>query len=169
MDKLLRVMIGYSFGLRKDGFPTKSNSALAMWANTVNEMLAPDITILQTEIAECVNFNPSLIIKNHKRKNEYLDAEEVTVQAVDFLKELINQNEEYSLYVYIIAHQWLHWSKCMREVKKCLKKSEIKGNVIFIRGCIIPFDAKSDQWYTRGHIRALLYAILQLMGKKTVN
>ena len=150
---LREAILGLSFGIKKSGH-TKSNKALAGVVERVFDKKGLQV-ILQKELAECVDFPLSLVIKEHRIKGQYLDSDEVIAQAIIYLKaNKINS-------VWLIAHPLLQRTKC----RILLKKSGFKVRIP--RTGKIPFDKDSLQWWTRGPLRTLVYAILQkFTGRK---
>lgn len=149
------MVIAYSFGFRKDRqgvYPGTSNEALAKVVDRVCRETGA-AAILQWEIEKCVNAEVprSLVIREHTIKGKYLDREEVTAQAVGYMNHLSVKE------AILVAHPFLHRRKC----KKLLEQGGIK--VVIAKTGRVPFDTKSEQWWTRGPLRLLLYAVLQLL------
>lgn len=144
------AIVAYSFGFRKYG-AGESNKALARSVKKVYS-ITNVLLILQKEIAQCIDFKsvPVLVIEKHRRLWQYLDTEEVTEQAAKYMK------RKKISHVFLVAHPFLHRKKC----KKLLRKHGFK--VFTIKTGWVPFDKYSEKWWTRGPLRLILYAVLQI-------
>ena len=147
------AILGLSFGMKKSGH-TKSNKALAKVAERVFYKKGL-LVILQKELAECVDFPPSLVIKEHRIKGQHLDSDEVIAQAAEFMK--LHKIDT----VWLVAQPFLHRPQCRTLLKNYGFRVRIP------KTGRIPFDEDSLQWWTRGPLRTLTYAILQkFTGRK---
>lgn len=148
------VILGLSFGFKKDG-PGFSNEALAEVIDR-EQIKNPDTpSILHLEIAACVKRRPLFMISRHRKYGQNLDSEEAIDQAISYARK-----RGFSV-IKLVAHPFLHRQKCW----SLLKKYGIKVKIV--KTGWIPFDKDSEQWYTRGPVRCLLYAFLQFFtGRK---
>ena len=137
------VIIAQSFGFRRDDSglsPGLSNEGIAR--KVLDAALRCGLPmILQWEIADALLTKPKelslYIIREHRDKGEYLDTEEVLFQT----KEIMDERGWKRAMVF--AHPWHIW-----RVKKQAEKAGIE---VIIPPWLnsIPFDPKSDQWWTR--------------------
>ena len=100
------VIISYSFGSRKNG-RCKSNIELAKFTEDLHEKTRAPV-IAQHEIAECLKSKPLFVVKRHRIKSNYLGSEEVTAQAVYFIRK-----KGFSS-VLLVAQPFLHRHKCKK-------------------------------------------------------
>jgi hypothetical protein len=164
-------IVAFSFGYRKDDtsrvIPGLSNSALAEevqrvfgWADAFaekNKQPSP-VVVVQHEIYDCLPLEVRTLampIREHRIEGKYLDSEEVMAQAAFLLhKEGVKK-------VFMVAQPFLHRRKCVGLAKYW------KFEPIVPDTKKIPFDKLSEQWWTRGPIRLVAYAILQkLFGRR---
>ncbi len=144
------VIFGLSFGFKKDG-PGFSNEALAKIIDREQIKNPNTPSILGVEIAACVKRKPLFIISRHRKYGRYLDSEEAIDPAISYAK-----RRGFSV-IKLVAHPFLHRQKYWW----LLRKYDIKVKIV--KTGWIPFDKDSEQWYTRGPVRCLLYAFLQIM------
>jgi len=154
------AIIGYSFGYRIDQFGQKTpgpvNKALAQEVEKLHQEVGGGLVVLQGEIADCVKeFKPDLVVRAHRFAGEYLDSEELTIQASVFLRQHgVNQ-------VWLVAYSGLHRAKC----RQLLRIQGFQVQILTI--CKIPYDTESAQWWTRSLLKEVWYSILQiLIGRK---
>lgn len=143
-------IVAFSFALGKNE-PNPCNIRLASAVELiVRESKEPVILVAQWEIARAIKSVPvDYVVEKHRTEGAYLDSEEVMAQAAEFfrkhgVKEVIP-----------VANPFLHLAKCRSLVYK-------EGFVSINRRIgWVGFYRKSLQWWTRGPIRLIVYAILQ--------
>jgi len=87
-------------------------------------------------------------VTKHRDGVSYLDSDEVILQSVDAFKAQGGVDE-----VVIVANQFIHLQGA---------RSKAKGFGLKVRKLPIHwigFDKKSDQWQTRGPVRAFVYTV----------
>lgn len=147
MDK---VIIGLSFGLRKDNKPGLSNEDLAAVVDRLQKESHID-SVLQWEIAGLVKKPPLLVVTKHRKPGEYLNTEEVVEQMAEYLK------SKNITAVILVAQPFLHRYKCRKLFKKKGFKIEIP------KTGWIRFDRKSAQFLGKSPFHALIYAVFQTL------
>ena len=146
------VILAYSFGYCLNN-PGISNQALAEIVEKVYQATSDPI-ILQGEIAECVNFKPTLVINDYHIQDgffraRHLNINEVTDQAIDFMK-----SKDMSR-IWLIVHPFMYLVRC----RKLLKNQGFQ--VLTPKVGKLPFDQKSKQWWTRSLLQLFLYSVWQ--------
>ncbi len=150
------ILLGLSFGLIGKE-PGLSNRHLAKIIDREQAQDDELEAILQWEIASCTKKAPVLKVTKHRILGEYLDSEGVIVQAVEWLQ---NQRPKVKV-IKLVAQPFLHRFKCKKLI------ASYGFDVKTVKTGWVPFDNRSDQWYTRGPLRTLLYAVLQVLtGRK---
>lgn len=135
------VLLVQSFGLRQDS-PGPSNEALAKIAeNLYRPYVFP--LVLQWEVADCLSGTKAGVIREHRRKGEYLDTYEVLCQSW-----IICQARGWKRAV-VLAHPDHMW-----RVVKTAEKLGFKTVAADVSST--PYDKESIQWWTRN--RALFIA-----------
>lgn len=142
------AIVAFAFGFNGEKEIGKSNECLKQTLEKIYNIHPEAHVIVQEELA--VPF-ASLVIKKHREQEKYLDSEEIAVQAACFL---LDKSPMKEWTIHIIAHPFLHQHKCSKLFPG------FKVDVIKIEK--VPFDKNALQWYARGPIRLLLYAVLQL-------
>ncbi|MBU3964387.1 hypothetical protein KJ562_01485 [Patescibacteria group bacterium] len=146
-------VVAFSFGLTKCE-PNPCNIALAKAVQRiVREEKQRGISVVVVAQWEITTALPSkmidYIVVNHRQRCIYLDSEEVMAQAAEvFSREGVS-------HVIPVANPFLHLHKCRQLVKQS-GFTPIARNIGRIGFC-----QKSTQWWTRGPIRLILYAVLQ--------
>lgn len=147
----MKGMIVYSFASCA-AEPNPCNIRLARAAeriiDTENERLC---LVVQWEIWQAIRTGLAAYIVQEHREGNYLDSEEVTAQAAEIfrskgIKEVIP-----------VAQPFLLLPKCRWLIRQA------GFNPVRRRIGWIGFYHRSKQWWTRGPIRLLVYAALQLM------
>lgn len=136
------VIFTQSFGFERKNskiVPGLSNEAMArelVWKIFQNY---PHPMILQWEVADALPKKPDIfwVIRKHRKEGKYLDSYEVAFQAMEIMnkygwKKLI-----------LVAHPWHMWRK-IRIFKKMGIEVIIPPDLK-----LVPFDKKSEQWWTR--------------------
>ena len=137
------VIIAQSFGFRFDGTklsPGLSNEEIArrVWGAALEYKLP---MILQWEVADALptRLKESVleVVRKHRTEGEYLDTEEVLFQT----KKIMDENNWKKAVIY--AHPLHIW--------RVKKQAEKVGIEVIIPQWLdsIPFDPKSEQWWTR--------------------
>ena len=152
MKKENTVILAYSFGYRRND-PGITNRSLAKIVEKVYQATSDPI-ILQGEIAECVNFKPTLVINDYHIQDgffraRHLNINEVTDQAIDFMK-----SKDMSR-IWLIVHPFMYLVRC----RKLLKNQGFQ--VLTPKVGKLPFDQKSKQWWTRSLLQLFLYSVWQ--------
>lgn len=149
-------LVAFSFGLSGHE-PNPCNTRLAgAVRRIVNNENSRVIVVVQWEIAlSLASLSITNVVERHRKKDAYLDSEEVMAQAAEVFR-------EYGITRVIpVANQFLHLRKCRDLVIKAGFIPEIRG---FGK---IGFYKESLQWWTRGPFRLLFYAVLQkLTGRR---
>lgn len=146
----MKGLVAFSFALRKNE-PNPCNVRLAQATEVIVKKEGNDVIVVaQWEIARALkSVSSPYVIEKHRTEGEYLGSEEIWLQAVEvFKKHGVTE-------VIVVANPFLHLTKCRMLVKKS-GFIPLKRKVGWIG-----FDRASLQWYARGPLRALLYAILQ--------
>ncbi len=136
------VIFAQSFGFRRKNskiIPGLSNEIMGkelVW----KQYLKSDLPmILQFEVANTLpeKLKDLWVIRGHREEGKYLDSKEVAEQTVEIM-------EKYGWNTIILyAHTWHMWRKI-----KIFKKMGIEV-IIPSDLKLIPFDKKSEQWWTR--------------------
>lgn len=142
-----KAIVVYSFGSRRVG-RCRTNIELAKFSDDLHKKTGVPV-IAQIEVADCMKSRPLLVVKKHRVKNSYLGTEEVTAQVASFMKKSRLHT------AILVAQPFLHRHKC----RKILENRGISVDTPKMPW--IPFDRRSDQWWTRGPESILAYAILQ--------
>src|SRR3989344_5860315 len=147
-------VICLSFALRKGQEPNPCNMKLARETERVVALLRAEghdvMTVSQWEI-DLVLGHPVdklHIVRNHRVRGSYLDSDEVILQSMEAF-DLAGGIDE----VVIVANPFIH----LQGARSKAKRFGLKVRKVFIRW--IGFDKKSDQWQTRGPVRAFVYTV----------
>ncbi len=129
----------FAFGFLKRS-PGKSNRAMAKIAEKMYKLNQRLFVISQWEIADLLEYKifPMESIREHRIKGKYLDTLEVATQMVEEM-----WKRDWKKKVIVIAHSLHVW-----RAVKVLQKLGVE-TIIPVRLKTIPFDPKSEQWYTR--------------------
>lgn len=148
-------VIALSFALRAGREPNPRNEDLARETERVVKLLKGEgnevLTSSQWEIALCLNpiqINLICVVAKHRDGVSYLDSDEVIIQSMAAFKMLGGVDE-----VVIVANPFIHLQGA---------RSKAKGFGLKVRNVAIHwigFDKKSDQWQTRGPMRAFVYTV----------
>lgn len=148
-------VIGLSFALRAGQEPNPCNVKLAWETERVVALLRAEghevMTSSQWEIAlrldaELVNL--ICVVKKHQDGVSYLDSDEVILQSNEVFEAKGGVDE-----VVIVANPFIH----LQGARSKAKGFGLKVRKVPIRW--IGFDKKSDQWQTRGPVRAFVYTV----------
>lgn len=161
----MKGMIIYSFALSEKE-PNPCNQKLAEEAKRIAEKEKRNSNGNEIKVAaqwetalglKNLRIEPDKIICVHRKKGAYLDSEEVTAQAVEYFK------KQKITEIIPIAQPFLQITKCRWLIKKA-GFVPLKRKINWIG-----FYKNSLQWYTKGPIRSLIYALMQLFSvyKKT--
>lgn len=147
------VIGGFAFGFRKNEKPGKSNEVMARFAEAYRERFCLPI-IAQWEIDKAMRRNSchAVIRKHLKVEGRYLDTLEIARQIVEKMKE-----QDWKR-VMIFTHS-LHAWRC----SKILEKMGVKV-IIPVGLHLVPFDRRSEQWWTRGPKRWIFKEIFIRLG-----
>ena len=141
------AIVAYSFGGSVDR-PGPSNIAFGNIINRlVDETQSQKYTVVvQDFIQFCVNEKPDLVVGD----GEYISTQRITSEFEIFLEEEGISN------VLLIAHPFLHFVQCKRLLEK-------RGFAVQrVKTGWIPFDPDCENWWVRGPLHLLLYALLQI-------
>lgn len=159
---MARGMVAWSFALAGKE-PNPCNALLGIEAyrllkeeqkNTGEEV----VLVAQWEVAaafrEIIGFSAAYVVEKHRLDGEYLDSEEVMAQAAAIFR------DHGITEVIPVANPFLHLFACHRIIRES-GLTPIKRKVRWIG-----FYKDSLQWWTRGPIRCLAYAVMQkLFGR----
>ena len=148
-------IVAFSFGLSEEE-PNEANRALAELVQDISSEIHC-VVVAQWEIAKALRTTPAqCVVMHHSIAGKYLDSEEVMAQAAKLFRERgITE-------VLPIAQPFLHLAKC----KTLVRKSGFTL-VPYHPPHGIPFPKDSKQWWTRGPLQLLLYAVLQkFLGRR---
>lgn len=149
-------LVAFSFGLSSHE-PSRCNTRLSRAVRRiVNNEKGEVIVVVQWEIAlSLASLSITNVVERHRRKDIYLDSDEVMAQAAKVFR------EHGITRVIPVANQFLHLRKCRDLVIKAGFVPEMRE---FMK---IGFYKESLQWWTRGPLRLLFYAVLQkLTGRR---
>lgn len=145
-------VIALSFALRVGQEPNPCNVKLARETERVVDLLRTEghdvIAISQWEIALALNWFPMHVINKHRDGVSYLDSNEVILQAKEVFERWGGVDE-----VVILANPFIH----LQGARSKAKVFGLKVRKVAIHW--IGFDKKSDQWQTRGPVRAFVYTV----------
>jgi len=118
----------------------------------IKEAVGPVLVVVQWEINLALPLGTvGYSVIEHRTPDEYLDSEEVMAQATEvFRKNGITE-------VIVVAQPFLQLTKC-RKLARNTGFTVIKKKIRRIG-----FYKDSSQWWTRGPIRLLTYAVLQVL------
>lgn len=146
----MKGLVAFSFGLCKQE-PNPCNVRIAQEVERiVREEGEPVAVVAQWEVARALKTRPECTVILHA-KGEYLDSEEVMRQAAEFFQRRGIQT------VIPVAQPFLQLWKCQGLVERAgfsIARRTVQR---------IGFCTASEQWWTRGPIRLLLYAVLQCL------
>lgn len=146
-------VVTFSFGLRRpDEEPNPCNVRLARAAQRLIDRAAgPVVLVSQWEVARALPAGASAHVVGRPPDGGYLDSERVWAQASPVLREAGVHR------VVAVAQPLLHRSKAHRLIR------EDGFEPVRERLGWIGFDSsrRNTQWWTRGPLRLLLYALLQ--------
>lgn len=145
-------VIALSFALREGREPNPCNVKLARETERVVALLRAENhyvrVVSQWEIALALKCRADRVVRRHRDGVSYLDSDEVILQAKEYFDFFVKMDE-----VVIVAnpciHLWGAWFKA--------RSFGMKIRKILIHR--IGFDKKSDQWQTRGPVRAFVYTV----------
>lgn len=160
---MARGIVAWSFGSAKKE-PNPCNVSLGIEAyrimkeeekNTGEDM----VLVAQWEVAaalrKVIGFSADYVVEKHRQSGEYLDSREVMAQAA-----MIFRDHEITD-VIPVANPFLHLFACRRLVRES-GLTPLKRKVRWIG-----FYKDSLQWWTRGPMRCLAYAIIRkLWGRR---
>ncbi len=146
-------VIALSFALRVGREPNPCNMKLARETERVVALLRAEghhvIVVSQWEIALSLSWiTERCIVREHRVKGNYLDSDEVILQAKAFFEKCGGMDE-----VVIVANPFIHLQGA---------RSKAKGFGLKVRKVPIHwigFNKESDQWQTRGPMRAFVYTV----------
>lgn len=149
-------VIALSFALRVGREPNPCNVKLARETERVMDLLVTKghqvIVVPQWEIALRLMSLSSVaaysVVQEHRIKGSYLDSDEVILQAKEMFEHCGGVDE-----VVIVANPFIH----LQGARSKAKGFGLKVRKVSIRW--IGFDKKSDQWQTRGPLRAFVYTV----------
>lgn len=146
-------VIGLSFALRAGREPNPCNVKLARETERVVALLKAEghqvVVVSQWEIALSLPWVPAwCVVSGHRTKGSYLDSDEVIFQAKTFFDKCGGVDE-----VVIVANPFIH----LQGARSKAKGFGLKVRKVAIRW--IGFDKESDQWQTRGPVRAFVYTV----------
>jgi hypothetical protein len=148
-------VIGLSFALRAGQEPNPCNTNLALETERVVDLLRAEghevMASSQWEIALSLNAdhaNVVCVVTKHRDGVSYLDSDEVILQSKEAFDFRGGVDE-----VVIVANPFIH----LQGARSKAKSFGLKVRKVAIRW--IGFDKKSDQWQTRGPVRAFVYTV----------
>ena len=145
-------VIGLSFALRVGQEPNPCNVKLANEFERVICLLRSQghdvASVAQWEIAISLTWFPLKVVNGHRDGISYLDSDEVILQAKEVFEFWGGVDE-----VVIVANPFIH----LQGARSKAKSFGLKVRKLAIRW--IGFDKKSDQWQTRGPVRAFVYTV----------
>lgn len=146
-------VIALSFALREGREPNPCNVKLALETERVVALLRTEghhvVVISQWEIASNLSWIPEqCIVREHRVKGSYLDSDEMLFWAKAFYEKCGGVDE-----VVIVANPFIH----LQGVRSKAKGFGLKVRKVSIRW--IGFDKDSDQWWTKGPVRAFVYTV----------
>lgn len=145
----MKGIIALSFGLGSQE-PSPCNRRIAREVGKIFlKEEKPILLACQWEIARALPSDVPIAVVIGNHRGTYLDSQEVISRATDLFKE-VGVDE-----VIMVAQPWLHLQKCRRLVRQAGFK------VIRRRIGWIGFYKDSLQWWTRGPLQLLAYAVLQ--------
>lgn len=148
-------VIALSFALRAGREPNPCNINLASETERVVDLLRAEghkvVTSSQWEIAlrlKAERINLISVVTKHRDGVSYLDSDEVILQSVDAFEAQGGVDE-----VVIVANPSIH-----------LQGARSKARGFGLKVCKVPirwigFDKESDQWWTRGPVRAFVRTV----------
>lgn len=147
-------VIALSFALREGHEPNPCNVKLARETERVMALLKAEghevVLVSQWEIALALNWVPMYVVRNHRNPESYLDSDEVILQAVTIFDSTDPGGMDE---VVIVANPFIH----LQGARSKAKSFGLKVRNVLIRW--IGFYKKSDQWQTRGPVRAFIYTV----------
>ncbi|MBI2674736.1 MAG: hypothetical protein HYX22_03310 [Candidatus Yanofskybacteria bacterium] len=158
-------VVALSFALRARQEPNPCNVKLARETERVVALLRAEdhyvSVVSQWEIALALKCRVGHVVRRHRDGLSYLDSNEVMIQAKEYFDRFIKVDE-----VVIVANPFIH----LQGARSKAKRFGLKVRKMLIRR--IGFDKKSDQWQTRGPVRAFVYTVgrvlFGLFGQKRV-
>ena len=146
-------VIGLSFVLRAMHELSPCNIDLARETERVVALLRAEgndvIVVSQWEIASVLSWVPMwFVVREHRVKGSYLDSDEVILQAQATFERCGGVDE-----VVIVANPFIH----LQGARWKTRSFGLKVRKLAIRW--IGFDKASDQWQTRGPVRAFVYTV----------
>lgn len=148
-------VIALSFALRAGQEPNPCNANLAPETERVVDLLRAEghevMTSSQWEIALRLNaerVDLVCVVTKHRDGVSYLDSDEVILQSQEAFEIKGGVDE-----VVIVANPFIH----LQGARSKAKGFGLKVRKLAIRW--IGFDKKSDQWQTRGPVRAFIYTV----------
>ena len=145
-------VIALSFALRAGREPNPCNVKLARETERVTAQLRAEghdvVVVSQWEIALALNWVPMFVVRNHRNLGSYLDSDEVILQSKEMFEHWGGVDE-----VVIVANPFIH----LQGARSKARSFGLKVRKVLIRW--IGFDKKSDQWQTRGPVRAFVYTV----------
>ncbi len=153
-------VIVLSFALRAGREPNPCNVRLSRATERVvrwmNQYGIQAVVIPQWETEIDLHIPVAHVVCKHRNPGSYLDSDEVILQA----KEWAEVNEPDVKEWVIVANLWIHYQGAVAIARRYGLKIMRIPILTFVRLIgWIGFDKKSDQWQTKGPIRAFVYTV----------